>query len=535
MQLLSKDAPLEVSLRKMKKIIDDLGYKIRLSKEKNPVKNSFSVNLSFEGANNYIFSNGKGSLSQSSLASAYGEFIERLQTNLYFNDYYLENRDFFSDQKGFDKNSDFLDEDIKKYYTLEGVEKDDFLDFNSDHFSKIVSIPFINQTNKKEVFFPINILSNLYASNGLSTGNTKEEAQVQSLCEIFERYVKLKVIKEGLALPLFPKEILSSFTKINEDIKALEKSGFKLNIYDASLGGIYPVTAISFINPKNNTLFLSFGSHPILEVSIERTLTELLQGREIDELNSFEKPTFDMEDISSSSNLESHFVDSNAKVGLQFLSSKKSYVYTPWKFHNEKSGDQLIILKEILDKQNRTIYLREYDYLGFYSCHMIVPDFSEIYPLEDMIYNNKNQGKLIRDFILNKDKYDLENLLDELSGFDDSINMGAFIGVIFKEDFSLGEFKADILIKLKEYEEAIFCLEQSNKKFNYILAQVLRMTQENLNLEDFKDALFDIFEEENIKRALDIIDEKSSLINLEFANEYKNILNLFDSKNKKYI
>ena len=130
MKLISKDAPLEVSLTKMKKIIDDLGYKIKLSKEKNPVKNSFSVNLSFEGANNYIFSNGKGSLAQSSLASAYGEFIERLQTNLYFNDYYLENRDFFPDQKLFDKNSDFLDEDIKKYYTLEGIEKDDFLDFN---------------------------------------------------------------------------------------------------------------------------------------------------------------------------------------------------------------------------------------------------------------------------------------------------------------------------------------------------------------------------------------------------------------------
>ena len=61
------------------------------------------------------------------------------------------------------------------------------------------------------------------------------------------------------------------------------------------------------------------------------------------------------------------------------------------------------------------------------------------------------------------------------------------------------------------------------------------MTQENLNLEDFKDALFDVFEEKNIKRALEIIDEKNSLINLEFANEYKNILNLFDSKNKKYI
>lgn len=323
MQLLSKDAPLEVSLTKMKKIIDDLGYKIRLSKEKNPVKNSFSVNLSFEGANNYIFSNGKGSLSQSSLASAYGEFIERLQTNLYFNDYYLENRDFFPDQKGFDKNSDFLDEDIKKYYTLEGIEKDDFLDFNSNNFSQIISLPFINQTSQKKVYFPINLLANLYASNGLSTGNTKDEAKVQALCEIFERNVKIKVIKDGLSLPEFPKEILNNFSKIAEDIKSLEEKGFKIKVYDSSLGGIYPVTAIAFINPKNNTLFLSFGSHPILEVSIERTLTELLQGREIDELDSFEKPTFDMEDIASNSNLESHFVDSNAKVGLQFLSAKK--------------------------------------------------------------------------------------------------------------------------------------------------------------------------------------------------------------------
>src|SRR5574344_2310416 len=108
MNLLSKDAPIETSITKMKKIIDDFGYKIKLSKEKNPVKNSFSINLSFEGANNFIFSNGKGSLLDSCLASAYGEFIERLQTNLYFNDFYLDNRKFFADQKEFNLNEEFL-------------------------------------------------------------------------------------------------------------------------------------------------------------------------------------------------------------------------------------------------------------------------------------------------------------------------------------------------------------------------------------------------------------------------------------------
>ncbi len=220
-------------------------------------------------------------------------------------------------------------------------------------------------------------------------------------------------------------------------------------------------------------------------------------------------------------------------MAIQFLNNNKSFTYTPWIFEEEDSTKQFELLKNILDKENKTIYLREYDYLGFYSCQMIVPNFSEIYPLEDLIYNNKNQGKLIRDFILNKENYDLDELLDELNGFDDSVNVGAFIGVVFKNNFSLFEFKADILIKQKEYEEAIFYLEQSNKDFNYTLAQVLRVYQENLNFDDYKDALFDIFEKNNIEKALNIINGKESLISLEFADAYKNILKLFDSKSHR--
>ncbi|WP_198306318.1 YcaO-like family protein [Arcobacter vandammei] len=533
MQILSKDAPLETSIKKLKDIIDNLGLKVKLSKEKNPVKNSFSINLSLEGANNFIFSNGKGSLLDSCLASAYGEFIERLQTNLYFNDFYLENRKFFADQKEFNLNEEFLSKKLKKYYNLKDVEKTDFLDFNSNSFDKIVSLPFVNQTTKEIEFFPINLLANLYASNGLSTGNSPNEAKVQALCEIFERNVKIKVLKESLSLPEFPKSVIESFYKISEDIKALEENGYKIKVYDASLGGVYPVTAIAFINPKNNTLFLSFGSHPILEVSLERTLTELLQGREINELDSFERPTFDKEEICSSSNLESHFVDSNAKVGLQFLNKNKDFSYTPWEFEVENSTLQFESLKNILEKEDKEIYLREYNYLGFYSCQMIVPNFSEIYPLEDLIYNNKNQGKLIRDFILNKDNYEYEELLDELNGFDDFVYIGAFIGVIFKNDFTLAEFKADILIKLEEYEEAIFYLEQSNKSFNYLLAQILRAYEQDLDLEDYKDALCDVFGEQEVKKAFQIVKGDSSLISLEFASSYKTILNMFDIKSKK--
>ncbi len=530
MQILSKDETVENSLKKMRKIIEDFGYKIKLSKEKNPIKNAFSVNLSLEGANNYIFSNGKGALLNSCLASAYGEFIERLQTNLYFNDYYLDNRKFFKDQKEFDLNDYFLSDELKNYYNFEDIQAEDFLDFNSNSFDKIISLPFINQTTKDIEYFPINLLINLYASNGLSTGNSPNEAKVQALSEIFERYVKLKVIKEGLALPEFPKDIINSFPNLALGIKELEDYGYKIKVYDASLGGVFPVTAIAFINPKNNTLFLSFGSHNILEVSLERTFTELLQGREIDELDDFSKPSFDEEDFASSSNLESHFIDSNAKVGMQFLSLKKSFSYTPWKFHKDSSQEQFAFLKEILDNENKTMYIREYNYLGFYSCQIIVPDFSEIYPFEDMIYNNKNQGKLIRNFILNRDDYDLNELFDELNGFDDLVNVGAFIGVLFKKPFILAEFKADILIKLEEFDEAIFHLELSKNPFSYLLAQILRAYTSDLDLEDYKEALNLLFDEDDVKRAFDIIFKKEFLVSLEYSDEYKNILALFDSK-----
>ncbi len=103
-------------------------------------------------------------------------------------------------------------------------------------------------------------------------------------------------------------------TPLKAKIQALQKLGYKIEVLNASLGGEFPVTAISLINPKNATLFVSFGAHPVLEISLEPTMTELMKGRSLENLDSFEVPTFDMDLIAESFNLESHFVDSNSKL-----------------------------------------------------------------------------------------------------------------------------------------------------------------------------------------------------------------------------
>ncbi|MDQ1337816.1 MAG: ribosomal protein methylthiotransferase accessory factor, partial [Campylobacterota bacterium] len=414
MNLLSKSAPLEESIAKMQAVLADVGCKTTFSQEKHPLSNCYSVNLSSVEAPSHIYSNGKGILSNASMASALGEYIERLQTNNFFIDFHLPEKKQYPDEMAFEFGGNYLNEELLSIYDPEGeLGSEDLVDYNSDITDKILSLPFIKHSDGESVYFPINILSNLYLSNGLASGNTPQEAQVQALSEIYERYAKLQIIKNGYALPKFPDEILKSYGKVYMDVLALRELGFIVEVLDATLGGEFPVTAISLINPKNSTLFVSFGAHPILEVSLERTMTELMQGRSLENLDTFETPTFDMSIIEDSFNLESHFVDSNGKLGFGFLSAKKSFEFAPWKYKGTTSEDEHIFLLNILKKMDKELYIREYDYLGFYSCQIVVPSISEVYPIEDLTYNNKNSGKTIRNKVLNFTKYDAEDILDE--------------------------------------------------------------------------------------------------------------------------
>ncbi|MCB9097755.1 MAG: YcaO-like family protein [Arcobacter sp.] len=529
MNLLSKNSPVEQSISKMKAVLKDVGCEATFSQEKHPLKNCFSVNLASIEAPNHIYSNGKGVISDASIASAYGEYIERLQTNNFFIDFYLPNRKYYPDELAFDFGGDYLNPELKKIYSANGeLEDKDLVDFNSDYMDKIVALPFIKQSTNEKTYIPINILSNLFVSNGLATGNTANEAKVQALSEIFERYVKIKIIKEGLSLPKFPNDVIKSFPKVYEDIQALRELGYKVEVFDASLGGVFPVTAISFINPKNSTLFVSFGSHPILEVSLERTMTELMQGRDLNNLDSFEIPTFDMELVSDYFNIEAHFIDSNGKMGFPFLSSKKSFEYSAWKYTGNGSEDEYAFLLDILKSVNKEMYLREYTYLDFYSCQMIIPNFSEVYPLDDMVYNNKNNGKLIRDMVLNFEKYDENEILDAIDSLDNSLNMQLYIGVIFEENFTMGDFKAQLLLLLGEIDDVIELLEFGNNKLGHLVAQLLRMQNDELDWEEYESALNDIYGEEKIKKAINIIEGNEFLINRTLHKDYYNMLSMFD-------
>ena len=529
MNLLSKNAPLEESIKIMKAVLEDVGCKTKFSFEKHPLESCYSVNLSSLEAPKHIYSNGKGIVSDASIASALGEYIERLQTNNFFIDFNLPNRKYYPDEVAFELDGDYLNDELLEIYNpTNELAGEDLVDFNSNYEDKVVSLPFIKQSSAEEVYFPINILSNLYVSNGLATGNTPLEAKVQALSEIFERYAKIEIIKNGYALPKFPDELLASFPRLNCDILKLRELGYIVDVLDASLNGKFPVTAISLINPKNGTLFVSFGAHPILEVSLERTMTELMQGRSLENLDTFEAPTFDMSLVADSFNLESHFIDSNGKLGFGFLCSKKDFEYCEFTYNGKNSEDEYNFLSNILENMNKEMYIREYNYLGFYSCQMLVPSLSEVYPIEDLIYNNKNNGKIIRDMVLNFKNYDGEDILKQIESLEDSLNIEMYIGVIFENNFNMRDFKAHVLLILEHYEEALELLEYGDNKFGHIIVEIARMQDLNIDIADYEEGLNNIYTKEKVQKAYNILSGNDFFLDMTLHRDYTNMLEMYD-------
>ena len=116
MKILSKNSSLEESLEKMTNTLKSVGSEITFAEEKHPLTNCYSVNLSSNDAPKHLYSNGKGTCSEASIVSAIGEYIERLQTNNFFIEFYIPNRDAYPDQKVFSFDEEYLDKDLVKFY-----------------------------------------------------------------------------------------------------------------------------------------------------------------------------------------------------------------------------------------------------------------------------------------------------------------------------------------------------------------------------------------------------------------------------------
>ena len=475
-----KDAALEESIEKFQQKLTALGFNIEEASWLNPVPNVWSVHIRDKDCPQ-CFSNGKGASKKAALASALGEYFERLSTNYFWTDFYLgqdiANGDFvhYPNEKWFPIEDEallpqgILDDRLFEHFDPnQELTPELLVDLQSGNYERgIVALPYVRQSDQQTVYIPQSIISNLYVSNGMSAGNSQFEARVQGLSEVFERYVKNKIIAEAISLPLIPQEVMARYPSIQAAIDKLEQEGFPILAYDASLGGKYPVICVILLNPTNGTCFASFGAHPKFQVALERTVTELLQGRSLKDLDVFSPPSFNNDDVAEHANLETHFIDSSGLISWDLFKDTPDYEFADWNFSGKDTHEEYDNLMAIFRAEKKDVYIMDYNHLGVYACRIIVPGMSDIYPADDLIYANSNMGLDWREILLDlphfhHDQETYQELLDELDeqGIDDATRVREFIGIVAPKasgwtTLRIGELKSMLYLALGDLAMAL--------------------------------------------------------------------------------
>ncbi|EIJ35635.1 30S ribosomal protein S12 methylthiotransferase accessory factor YcaO [Thiothrix nivea] len=528
-----KDAALEASITSMQEKLHSIGFNIEEASWLNPVANVWSVHIRDRDCH-LLFTNGKGASQKAALASALGEFFERLSTNYFWADFYLgksiadANFVHYPEEKWFPLDGGdslpegMLDEDSLAFYDPEStLDASKLVDLNSGHEERgICNLPYVRQRDGNTVWFPVNIIGNLYVSNGMSAGNSKTEARTQALSEIFERHIKFRIIAEGICLPDVPDDVIARYPHILAGIEELRAAGFGVLVKDASLGGQYPVMCVTLLNPEDQGLYASFGAHPRFEVALERSLTELLQGRALDRLSGFAEPSFELEDVASPQNLETHFIDSSGPVHWDFLWSEPDHAFVDWNFSGT-TEEECQYLMERIHADDYDIYIMDYEHLGVYACRILVPEMSEIYQAEDLEWDNNSTGNALREAILHLPELDDDEcteLFDAIEdmGLDEHQPVAALIGLApdpgsLWADLRVGELKT-LLALVMDDEDAIREGCQWIRHFEQVNAdrrRVYRCIETLLDMEDaagYAPNMGLLYGESVLQRARDLLD-----------------------------
>jgi len=464
--LLGKDRSLEDSLQKLQSLLEQMGFDLQEERLLNPAPGLWSVHL--EDKDSRLYSNGKGASEKAALVSAYAEFLERLGTGFFLADFpHTQSYSVAPDEvivslEYWDPTL-VLNESLWNFYDPQRqLEREDFIDPAWDGDPRISLLPMKNRAGE-EILVPTSLLKELYASNGLSIGNSPLEARVQALSEIIERYVRYEILRQGYTLPEVPQKSLEQWVNWEVIKGAFEAQGYSIGVLDGSLGRGLPVVCVVLKRPDRGQVMLSFGAHPNPKVALERTLTELMQGRDFTRLPDLVFPHWDHQACSDPVNLESHFINSVGLVPLTFFKKKADFDYRPWGVQGSRQQEWDYITGLIAQEE---ILVWEKPAGEFTLVRMVVPGMSEIYPLEDLLEHTKEERRSLRRFLLDplgpSPQWDLfpfhpEDPLAELTG----LPLG---GWGLWEELSYGEIMTLAqLVSGEEGEHEIALLNPENK------------------------------------------------------------------------
>ncbi|MEW6368417.1 MAG: YcaO-like family protein [Acidobacteriota bacterium] len=334
--------------------------------------------------------NGKGTNTELARASAYAEFIERLQNTTRQTPVLLPRRFGLMEPELADPPDactrtlgELLDhgsaaaKDLLRLYDVHGPDA---------RKSEAVCFPFFNATTGEAQLLPMRLLYKACLSNGMAAGNTPEEALVHALCEIFERFAVTRAYREQLRLPTIAHEHLAGL-RVHTALERLMADGLRVIVKDCSFGGVYPVVALILYDPSRNRYGLRFGSDPILDIALERCVVEICQGVNYKDLrDEMLDVLWDADEAGQSLRLqdqpayalERFIMDGDAQFASSIFISAGEPRHQQAFADGEIDNRRLLRrLHRVLRQEGYQLLVRDVSYLGFPAYYVYVPRMSD--------------------------------------------------------------------------------------------------------------------------------------------------------------
>ena len=400
------DTPLR-TVSRIRNILSDLDCCVYESKWGNPYEGVYSVRVETDVCDGRFGTNGKGRTRLYCLASAYAEFMERIQNGLLagrsFSRLFLEDIKtqtgfyYFPDER-FISRSEF--EDLPDDYLSDVFSNDTRVKSAETYFARLaengypgcIAVPFYDVRRRRIVYFPHNISQTMSGSNGMAAGNDVAEGLFQGLCELLERYGSAEVYSKQLTPPTVPRQYLKRFPSELEIIRRIEEDGtYEVVVKDFSAGRRLPVLGVMIKSREKRTYRLNVGSETSFAVALSRCLTELYQG--IQTKDDTERamlpipettPDYFLKDDEESRRLRNEqflkfTMNGSGLFPSSLFDASESYPFDPTVFTPADSytHECQALLQRLLEA-GHDVYLRNVSFLGFPSVYIYVPSVSPV-------------------------------------------------------------------------------------------------------------------------------------------------------------
>ena len=365
-----------------------------------------------------IGTNGKGMTEAYSRASAHGELMERIQNGTLLRILYFGSKQFLEKNKEkyavfyervnqndavlpylythdeiITDNNLRLKESINKYVCTADNQRLYELTKDKEHYY----IPYYNVLEGVVEPIPYDIIFNNISTNGLCAGNTSKEALIEGLSEVLERYIIRKIYYDNLSLPKIPRSYFEGNEILNR-IEELEKQEkYSIDIVDCSLGVGIPAVGVVVITENKSEYQFHMGVDPSPITALERSLTELFQGRSEIRFKQFEQKF--QERLNTDLTLkerEMHKTNSSSigNYPLAFFSETPSYMFTGFNNEMGHSDDQdILLMVDLVKRMGFKLYVRDNSFLGFPAYSIYIPGMSEIHNIHSLNYFESTYGK----------------------------------------------------------------------------------------------------------------------------------------------